>query len=122
MTPQQTKVGGILFLLLLLAGACGRDLGTPQGIAEEFLDQHYVRIDLPKAKTLAVSIQLRVAGEKRRPRACLFSVRGNDSVRRWNFVYPEMADQRPQRKRSLAGFEFHRIGLKTLQIRNSNGY
>ena len=64
MTHHQTKVGGILFLLLMLAGACGRDLGTPQGIAEEFIDQHYVRIDLPKAKTLAVSIALHKVNEE----------------------------------------------------------
>ena len=36
--------------------ACGHDLNTAQGVAEEFVDQHYVKIDLPKAKQLTVSV------------------------------------------------------------------
>jgi hypothetical protein len=48
----------------MLAGACGRDLSTPQGVVEEFIDQHYVRIDLPKAKTLAVSLALHKVNEE----------------------------------------------------------
>ena len=43
-------------LLLVFSGACGRDLSTAQGVAEEFVDQRYVHIDLEKAKTLAVSV------------------------------------------------------------------
>ena len=64
MTHKHTKTGRILLLLFMLAGACGRDLSTPQGLAEEFVDQHYVRIDLPKAKTLAVSIALHKLNEE----------------------------------------------------------
>ncbi len=47
------------FLLwgIFLSG-CNRDLGTAQGVAEEFVDQHYVNIDLQKAKTYAVSLAL----------------------------------------------------------------
>ena len=44
---------------LLLASSCGHDLNTAQGVAEEFVDQHYVAIDLQKAKALAVSVALR---------------------------------------------------------------
>ncbi len=51
-------------LLLLLAGACGRDLSTAQGVVEEFVDQHYVHIDLTKAKTLAVSVALHKVNEE----------------------------------------------------------
>jgi hypothetical protein len=52
-------ITGVFFLVfVMLAGACGRDLGTAQGIAEEFVDHHYVAIDLPKAKSLAVSVAL----------------------------------------------------------------
>ena len=54
----------ILPLLLLLAGACGRDLSTAQGVVEEFVDQHYVHIDLTKAKTLAVSVALHKVNEE----------------------------------------------------------
>src|SRR5437879_8628472 len=43
---------------LLLASSCGHDLKTAQGVAEEFVDQHYVAIDLQKAKALAVSVAL----------------------------------------------------------------
>ena len=48
------------FLLgfVLLSLGCGRDLNSPQGVAEEFVDQHYVNIDLQKAKAYAVSVAL----------------------------------------------------------------
>jgi len=48
----------------LLLSACGRDLGTAQGVVEEFVDQHYVRIDLPKAKAYAVSVALEKINEE----------------------------------------------------------
>lgn len=44
--------------IILLSLGCGRDLNSPQGVAEEFVDQHYVNIDLQKAKTYAVSVAL----------------------------------------------------------------
>jgi hypothetical protein len=49
---------------ILLMGGCSRDLGTAQGIAEEFVDQHYVHIDLPKAKLYAVSLALDKVNEE----------------------------------------------------------
>ena len=52
------------FLALLAVGGCGRDLGTAQGVIEEFVDQHYVRIDLPKAKTLATGLALHKVNEE----------------------------------------------------------
>ena len=55
-----------LFLWLLMAGACGHDLGTAQGTAEEFVDQHYVRIDIPKAKQYAVGLALEKLNEETR--------------------------------------------------------
>ena len=45
-----------ILIVALLAAACGRDLNTPQGVVEEFLDQHYVRFDLQKARDFSVSI------------------------------------------------------------------
>ena len=64
MTGNPIKQGRILLLLLMFIGACGRDLSTAQGVVEEFVDHHYVRIDLPKAKTLAVSLALSKVNEE----------------------------------------------------------
>ena len=45
-------------LSAMLVAGCGRDLHTAQGVAEEFVDQHYVEINLPKAREYAVSVAL----------------------------------------------------------------
>jgi hypothetical protein len=58
------KLGQVCLLLILVAGACGRDLSTAQGVAEEFVDHHYVAIDLPKAKSLTVSVALSKINEE----------------------------------------------------------
>ena len=52
--------------LLIMASACGHDLNTAQGVVEEFLDQHYVRIDIPKAKQSAVVLALEKLNEESR--------------------------------------------------------
>ena len=54
----------VLFAGALFLSACGRDLGTAQGVVEEFVDQHYVNIDLPKAKAYAVSVALEKINEE----------------------------------------------------------
>ena len=54
----------VIFLPALLLFACGRDLNTAQGVAEEFVDQHYVNFDLQKAKTYAVSVALAKINEE----------------------------------------------------------
>ena len=43
---------------------CGRDLGTARGVADEFVDQHYVNFDLQKAKAYAVSLALDKVNEE----------------------------------------------------------
>ena len=48
---------------LFLEG-CGRDLGTAQGVADEFVDQHYVNFDLQKAKGHVVSVALDKVNEE----------------------------------------------------------
>jgi hypothetical protein len=53
-----------MIFAVLLASGCGRDLNSAQGVAEEFVDQHYVAIDLPKAKALAVSVALHKIDEE----------------------------------------------------------
>ena len=55
-----------LFLWLAVAGACGHDLNTAQGIVEEFVDQHYVRIDLEAAKPFCTGLALqKISNEQR---------------------------------------------------------
>jgi hypothetical protein len=53
-------------LLAFSISACGRDLNTAQGVVEEFVDQHYVNIDIAKAKPLAVSLALHKLNEEQR--------------------------------------------------------
>jgi hypothetical protein len=48
----------------LFVNGCGRDLGTAQGVANEFVDQHYVNFDLQKAKAYAVSLALDKVNEE----------------------------------------------------------
>ena len=54
---RRTFALSLIVLNLFLTG-CGRDLGTAQGVAEEFVDQHYVNIDIQKAKQYAVGLAL----------------------------------------------------------------
>jgi len=53
-------------LALLLVSSCGRDLSTAQGVVEEFVDQHYVHIDLSKARALTVSLAQHKVNEEMR--------------------------------------------------------
>src|SRR5919106_4725801 len=53
-----------LFVWMLVLSGCGRDLGTAQGVVEEFVDQHYVHFDLQKAKVYAVSLALDKVNEE----------------------------------------------------------
>ncbi|MEX0802168.1 MAG: hypothetical protein WD688_02435 [Candidatus Binatia bacterium] len=58
MKTYSILLGGIFGLIVLLTSGCGRDLSTAQGVAEEFVDHHYVTFDLQKAKAYAVSLAL----------------------------------------------------------------
>ena len=53
-----------LLVWSLFLNGCGRDLGTAQGVADEFVDQHYVHFDLQKAKAYAVSVALEKVNEE----------------------------------------------------------
>jgi len=57
---------GVALLSLGLMGltACGRDLRTAQGVAEEFVDQHYVFIDLQRAREYTVGLALQKLDEE----------------------------------------------------------
>jgi hypothetical protein len=64
MKKYRSIAGNFCLFLIWAAGACGRDLSTAQGVAEEFVDHHYVAIDLPKAKSLTVSVALNKVNEE----------------------------------------------------------
>jgi hypothetical protein len=49
---------------LVAAAACGRDLNTAQGTVEQFVDEHYVHIDIPKAKQYAAGLALEKLNEE----------------------------------------------------------
>jgi len=56
--PRRDKVSGtttrwwMMMGALIVAAACGSDPASPRGVAERFLDAHYVSIDLQAAATL----------------------------------------------------------------------
>lgn len=56
------KIMRPILAAMLLSGwivglaACGRDLRTAEGVAEEFVDHHYVSFDLRKAREYAVGL------------------------------------------------------------------
>ena len=54
MTTSRAIAFTIVFAAL--GFGCGRDLKTAQGVADEFVDQHYVNIDLPRAREYAVGL------------------------------------------------------------------
>jgi hypothetical protein len=92
--------GTFCLFLIWAAGACGRDLSTAQGVAEEFVDHHYVAIDLSKAKSLTVSVALNkvneeirlTAGQKidastQKPRVNYTLLEKKEGERRSTFLY-----------------------------------
>jgi hypothetical protein len=60
------SVWWLLLAGVLMASGCSHDVNTAQGVAEEFLDQHYVNIDIPKAKQYAVGLALQKLDEESR--------------------------------------------------------
>jgi len=66
MSRHSVGFGQFLALALFFIGGCGRDLNTAQGVVEEFVDQHYVNIDLQKAKAYTVSVALEKINEELR--------------------------------------------------------
>jgi hypothetical protein len=55
---MRTRYAAPLIFFCALLTACGKDLKTAQGVAEEFLDHHYVEINLQKAKEYSVGLAL----------------------------------------------------------------
>jgi hypothetical protein len=61
---KMVAAGAVAALCALLVAGCGPDLGTAQGVVEEFVDQHYVLIDLQKAKDYTVGLALAKINEE----------------------------------------------------------
>ena len=55
-----------LLLLGLTLAACSPDDRTAQGVAERFIDEHYVRINLPGTKPLCVGLATKKLEEEER--------------------------------------------------------
>jgi hypothetical protein len=100
MTTIFTRAVSALGIFFLLLGGCGRDLGTAQGVVEEFVDQRFVQFDLEKAKLYAVSLarekvneELRLtAGHKidastQKPRINYKLLEKKEGERRASFLY-----------------------------------
>ena len=58
MSPPHSHCTLALTLLLLGLTACQRDVHSARGIAERFLDAHYVDINLPAAKAYCTGLAL----------------------------------------------------------------
>ena len=56
----------VIVLLGLALVACRSDERTAQGIAERFVDEHYVQINLPATKPLCVGLDLKKIEEEER--------------------------------------------------------
>ena len=54
----------LLLVSIIILTGCGRDLQTARGVAEEFIDQHYVHINLKKAKEFCVGLALHKINEE----------------------------------------------------------
>lgn len=63
---KSSLVGLVLVpcLMAVLWSGCRRDLGTARGVVEEFVDQHYVHINLDKAKQYTVGLALEKINEE----------------------------------------------------------
>jgi len=54
----------VLCILILGFSGCGKDLQTARGVVEEFIDQHYVHINLKKAKEFCIGLALHKVNEE----------------------------------------------------------
>lgn len=89
-----------LCLFTSILSACSRDLRTARGVVEEFVDQHYVHINLQKAKEYSVGLALQKINEEirltsgqvidastRKPRVHYRLLEKKEGERRASFLY-----------------------------------
>jgi outer membrane lipopolysaccharide assembly protein LptE/RlpB len=94
------RVTALLWLAIALLVGCGKDLRTARGVVEEFIDQHYVHIDLQKAKEYSVGLALEKINEEirltsgqmidastRKPRVHYRLLEKKEGERRASFLY-----------------------------------
>jgi len=92
------RQGGVFVAVLfgLLAGTgCERDLSTSRGVVEEFLDQHYVNIDLKKSKNYTIGLARKKVDDEIR----LTAGHKIDAATRKPRVYYELVEKRESRDR-----------------------
>ena len=85
----------VMLLGLLAALGCEHDLGTPQGVAGEFLDQHYVHISLEQSKDYTIGLARKKVDEEIR----LTAGEKIDATTRKPKVYYDLIEQRENRGR-----------------------
>ena len=78
-------------LLLIALAACRSDPASPRGVAERFLDAHYVRIDLAAAEALTVGVAEKKLGDERK----LVEGQAIDEGTRQPHVYYRFIEERP---------------------------
>jgi hypothetical protein len=91
----------LLLVSVPLLSSCGRDLGTAQGVVEEFVDQHYVHIDLEKARTYTVSVAMNKVNEEIR----LTAGQSIDASTRKPKVNYRLLDKKENEKRATFLYE-----------------
>jgi hypothetical protein len=88
----------LTYCVMLVLGACQSDPHSPQGVAEKFLDTHYVHIDLTAAKAYCTGLALsRVEDEIR-----LTVGQPIDESTRKPQVYYRFVDERSRGDRSTS--------------------
>lgn len=86
-----TRLGALCVALLLTGAGCqGEGDTTPQGVAEAFLDSHYVEIDLPRSREYTVGLARSKVDEQLR----LTSGHAIDAGTRKPRVYYKLLEQR----------------------------
>ena len=78
-------------LLLVALAACRSDPASPRGVAERFLDAHYVSIDLAAAEALTVGVAEKKLGDERK----LVEGQAIDEGTRQPHVYYRFVEERP---------------------------
>jgi hypothetical protein len=88
---RPTVVASLSPLILLAVAACGPDPSTARGVAEKFLDAHYVRIDLAAARDVTTG----VARHKLENEMRLVEGQPIDETTRKPIVHYRLLEERP---------------------------
>lgn len=91
----------LLCFLILAFAACGPDHRTAEGIVEEFINQHYVYIDIKRAKQYCVGLALHKINEEIR----LTSGQVIDATTRKPKIYYRLLEKRVGKRRASFLYE-----------------